>query len=276
MAYPSDPIPEEMISEPSVASQLGYSRSKWVAEHICDAANSKTALRGRVSIFRVGQLAGDSHKGVWNTKEAWPMMLSLVKLTRTLPDLVGETLDWLPVDIAAMALMQGMSCQYENALAKGHSAAGGGDDDVGESHEGDEIKTADGGPNDTESQTASGHGAKTRASGSVTDVLHLLNARENPKWIQMLHWMQKEANFEIIRASEWVEQLERLEQDGRTHPAFNLLGLWQSLKEDPNDKGKKNTFATARTAERIPAIRDVGPIDEQYFLKIWRWIDANM
>jgi len=276
MAYPSDPIPEEMVNDPSVASPLGYSRSKWVAEHICEAANTKTALRGRVSIFRVGQLAGDTQQGVWNTKEAWPMMLSLVKTTRTLPDLMDETLDWLPVDTAAMALMQGMSCQHENGLVERISATEGGPDDVGESRKCDETKSADGGPDGPQWSNGSKSDAKDQASGSVTDVLHLLNARENPKWIQMLHWLQQEVDFEIIRAREWVEQLERLEQDGHTHPAFNLLGLWQSLKDDETDKGEKKTFATGRTATKIPALRDVGSIDEQYFLKIWRWIDANM
>ncbi|KAK5137615.1 hypothetical protein LTR08_007910 [Meristemomyces frigidus] len=108
MAYKdTDLVPEEIITNPGAATGLGYSQSKWVAEQICQAANTTTRLKGRVSIFRVGQLAGDSTHGVWNTKEAWPMMLSAVRITGSLPALENEKLDWLPVDIAATALIQG-------------------------------------------------------------------------------------------------------------------------------------------------------------------------
>jgi hypothetical protein len=44
--------------------------------------------------------------GVWNTKEAWPMMLSTARLIKCLPDLGDEPLDWLPVDIAAKAFLE--------------------------------------------------------------------------------------------------------------------------------------------------------------------------
>lgn len=109
MAYtgPSDLVPEEMIADPAAATDLGYSQSKWVAEQICCRANKVTRLSGRLSVFRVGQLAGDREHGVWNTKEAWPMMLSAVKVTGSLPALGSEKLDWLPVDVAAAALIQG-------------------------------------------------------------------------------------------------------------------------------------------------------------------------
>ncbi|KAK5112939.1 hypothetical protein LTR62_003761 [Meristemomyces frigidus] len=102
------PVPERVISAPEAATDLGYSQSKWVAEQICQRAVEQTRLKGRVSIFRVGQLAGDTVHGVWNAKEAWPMMLSAVKVTGSLPDLNDEKLDWLPVDVAAEALLQGV------------------------------------------------------------------------------------------------------------------------------------------------------------------------
>lgn len=103
---------EQLLSDPASASPLGYSRSKWVAEHICAAADSRTILRGRIAIIRVGQLAGDSKSGVWNTKEAWPMMLSTASIIKCLPDLETESLDWLPVDVAARAFLE--STREEN------------------------------------------------------------------------------------------------------------------------------------------------------------------
>jgi hypothetical protein len=44
--------------------------------------------------------------GVWNMKEAWPMMLSTATAINCLPDLGDEPLDWLPVDIAAKAFVE--------------------------------------------------------------------------------------------------------------------------------------------------------------------------
>lgn len=90
----SSQLAEKLFSNPSVASPLGYSRSKWVAEHICLQAHERTSLHGRIAVVRVGQLAGDSRRGVWNTKEAWP-------------------LDWLPVDVAAQAFLQATQADAE-------------------------------------------------------------------------------------------------------------------------------------------------------------------
>ncbi|KAF2854544.1 acetyl-CoA synthetase-like protein [Plenodomus tracheiphilus IPT5] len=109
----ADQLPEELLPNPSAASPLGYSRSKWVAEHICLKANERTSLRGRIAVVRVGQLAGDSLHGVWNTKEAWPMMLSTARLINCLPDLGNEPLDWLPVDVAAQAFLQATQTNTE-------------------------------------------------------------------------------------------------------------------------------------------------------------------
>lgn len=98
-------LAEEISTDPSYVSPLGYSRSKWVAEQICWKA-SQTTLKDRIAVVRVGQLSGNSRSGAWNTNEAWPMMLSTVRLTGSLPALTGEPLDWLPVDVAAQALLE--------------------------------------------------------------------------------------------------------------------------------------------------------------------------
>ena len=100
------PIEETFSQDPMSASPLGYSRSKWVAEAICEEANLQTRLRGRVCVARIGQLCGDIENGIWNITEAWPLMLSTVHATHSLPALEHEKLEWLPVDIAAQAVLQ--------------------------------------------------------------------------------------------------------------------------------------------------------------------------
>ncbi|KAL3421850.1 putative male sterility protein [Phlyctema vagabunda] len=99
-------ILERISDDPTDSDALGYSRSKWVAEAICARVSMTRKLRGRISVLRIGQLTGDTRTGVWNMKEAWPLMLS----TST-PDVLDclpaleERIAWLPVDIAAQTVI---------------------------------------------------------------------------------------------------------------------------------------------------------------------------
>ncbi|KAH7153986.1 hypothetical protein DER46DRAFT_702641 [Fusarium sp. MPI-SDFR-AT-0072] len=98
------PIPETLSQDPKEASPLGYSRSKWVAEQVCDAGN-KNHDSPVASTVRVGQLCSNG-SGVWNTTEAYPLLLSTSKITGCLPDLPNEVLNWLPVEQAAQAIVE--------------------------------------------------------------------------------------------------------------------------------------------------------------------------
>ncbi len=105
MASQEEHIPEAIIDDPNAASDTGYSQSKWVAEQICQRASNLARMKAKMIIARVGQLSGDTSKGIWNPREAWPLMLSTVKLLHSLPDLHDEVLNWLPLDIAASAMV---------------------------------------------------------------------------------------------------------------------------------------------------------------------------
>lgn len=120
MAVNKDIIPDDIIDDPAAATNIGYSQSKWVAEQICSAAGQNTRLKSRMTVFRVGQLAGDTLHGIWNTQEAWPLMLSSVKATGCLPALPDEPLSWLPVDVAASALIQGVQVENGNVVSVLH------------------------------------------------------------------------------------------------------------------------------------------------------------
>jgi len=109
-------IAENISQSASDASSLGYSRSKWVAEAVCARAAPLLAKsHGRISVARVGQLCGDTHNGIWNMSEAWPLMLSASRCLGEIPDLGPEPLNWLPVDLAAEALLQIADEQSEKA-----------------------------------------------------------------------------------------------------------------------------------------------------------------
>ncbi|KAL2813106.1 hypothetical protein BJX63DRAFT_432153 [Aspergillus granulosus] len=95
-------ISEAPIPDLAHAQNMGYARSKLVAERIVQAAAEKTEMVAKV--LRVGQIVGDTVYGKWNTTEAIPLMLQTAHTLKALPAL-DETPSWLPVDIVANAVL---------------------------------------------------------------------------------------------------------------------------------------------------------------------------
>lgn len=233
----NSPIAERISHDPLSASPLGYSRSKWVAESICEQAHLHTRLKHCVTVLRLGQLCGDTESGIWNVTEAWPLMLSSVKLTGSLPLLKGERLSWLPVDVAAEAVL--------NVALAGTQT----------------LKSAD---------------------SSEISVYHLLNPATQNTWADLLLWLQKiSPAFDSVSPSTWVSQLDNLTGEAAKHPARKLLGLWKEAycNDDAAKQGEqtaKVTFEMIETKKVAPVMRDVKPIGEDQFTKIWGWINKEM
>ncbi|BCS22828.1 putative NRPS-like protein biosynthetic cluster [Aspergillus puulaauensis] len=95
-------ISEAPVPKLAHAHNMGYARSKLVAERIVQAAAEKTGMVAKV--LRVGQIVGDTVKGKWNTTEAIPLMLQTAHTLKVLPAL-DETPSWLPVDVVADAIL---------------------------------------------------------------------------------------------------------------------------------------------------------------------------
>ncbi|KAK4695336.1 hypothetical protein P7C71_g2397, partial [Lecanoromycetidae sp. Uapishka_2] len=231
--HATSPVQESISDDPLAASPLGYSRSKWVAEAICDVVQKGSELRGNLAVLRIGQLCGDTQHGVWNQSEAWPLMLGSVKVTGILPELKDD-LGWLPVDIAAKAVL-------EIALAK----------DL----------------------------CQHKDSESETPVYHVLNPCKQTNWSDLLRWMHRLApGFETLTPSDWVVNLDGLEGEARHHPARKLIGLWREAycnnqKEDSTKEA--TTFTMENTMKIAPSMRDIKPIDEELFEKLWTWIEKT-
>jgi thioester reductase-like protein len=66
-------ITETYIAKLENAQNMGYVRSKLVVENMVKAAVEKNGMNARV--FRVGQIVGDSHNGIWNSTKAIPLMI---------------------------------------------------------------------------------------------------------------------------------------------------------------------------------------------------------
>jgi len=311
-------VVEERISmEPGDASPLGYSRSKWVAEGVCGraaaAVSSPSSPQGssKIGVFRVGQLSGDTAKGIWNANEAWPLMLGSVRKTGCLPDLEGEVVGWLAVDIAARAMVEGAK-----SLASPQRSI--------------------------EEQDARGD------EEGAARVFHILNPHATPTFSTLLGWLGKleasaggaaaedgeSSSFEVLPPREWLARLEKVQVVEPGYPALRLLGLWRGAyggtsdanaasrtateeetgmdgstmgeetktnheesesvttsgikvtaadegvvkQTDANEIVVKHpastgvTFGQTKSKEAAPAMRDVRPVDEAYFEKLWGWI----
>ena len=239
-------IPEYILDDPRVASPIGYSRSKWVAEQICNQAHHKTYLKNHISVLRIGQLCGDTSHGVWNVKEAWPLMLSSSMATGCLPDLDHEPLDWLPVDKAARALLEiAMPSQSGDAIDKKKDAS---------------LKHVD------------------RSTGDFCHVYNLVNQSRERTWIDLLGWMRKTyPSLETVPPATWLSRLEGLEKEQETvthRPWRVLLGFWRSIYGVQRDDGKPTprSYDMLQTREASRTMRDICPISEAEFLKMWAWI----
>jgi thioester reductase-like protein len=296
-------IPESFIPDPNAAGPTGYARSKWVGEAICSAVHASPNLRNRIdiSIARVGQLSGASDTGIWSTSEAYPLLLSTLKVTGVLPDLKGEVCNWVPVDIAAAAFLEDALSQKPDPLGQPQGGNGNGNEN------GNRLsKDNDGSDTDTDTDT-----------DVDIPVTHVLNSHNDIHWSHILTWLSATTStsnsnskftpkFKIVPVHEWLSKLEELAHvhDDKTkpHPALRLLGFWKkayggedsgesndptrdtvsSQEEEESDTTAsegENTqdyllYDMARTYARMPVLRDAGGmVDREYCLKLWRWID---
>ena len=240
MSYPASTIPEVLVDDPAAASELGYSRSKWVAEHVCARANGHPRLAGRVGVFRVGQLAGASDTGVWNAKEAWPLMLSSVQETGALPALDGEVLDWLPVDTAATAMIQGAERT------------------IGDESEGLEVY----------------HVVNYHTQPEWSELLRWVKERQDFETLPPPAWVAKLE--QLAEKGSQHPALQLLEHWKRAYASDQEVEAGRSGIEGTEgaSTGRK-TFAVHRSIDRLPALRTVSPVSEAYFERLWKWIQEE-
>jgi thioester reductase-like protein len=100
-------VPESHLEHLTDAQEMGYARSKLVAERLCLHAR-QAGLDARV--LRVGQITGDTRQGAWNPTEAIPLMIRSATTIGALPTL-NDTLTWLPIDVVAQVIVE--ICQSE-------------------------------------------------------------------------------------------------------------------------------------------------------------------
>ena len=96
-------IPEAAIKSLGQVSHTGYAASKLVGERIVQAAVDSHGARA--TVLRIGQVVGDTKKGVWKDTEAFPLMIRSAVTMNILPK-IDMTCQWLPVDTLAEAVLE--------------------------------------------------------------------------------------------------------------------------------------------------------------------------
>ncbi|KAK4611750.1 Adenylate-forming reductase Nps10 [Fulvia fulva] len=236
------PIPERILDDPAVSGAIGYSRSKWVAENIClRAARSHPELEGNMSVIRVGQLSGDAVHGIWNASEAYPLMLSSTNVTNCLPDLPGESVAWLPVDLAARTFLDLLDAKSQATRRNSQSPA------VNVYH----VLSSD------------------TSSTTWQMLLSWLQGDMNFDIVSAGEWLGR------------LERLQVSQNDGeRRHPSLKLLDFWQKAYSTPTEpRGSEKTVATYehdRTKSAMPSLGDLTPVNEKYARKLGAWVRENV
>ncbi|CAG8575141.1 14345_t:CDS:2 [Acaulospora morrowiae] len=102
---PWERVPEGILPlKASITNMDGFGLSKLAIETII--ANTLDHLQlERASIIRTGQITSHTETGVWNPNEWIPLLLGNVGLTGRMP-ILEANLDWVPVDIAAKAIVE--------------------------------------------------------------------------------------------------------------------------------------------------------------------------
>ncbi|GJE98682.1 putative NRPS-like protein biosynthetic cluster [Phanerochaete sordida] len=93
------PVPERPLPNPEIAASIGYTASKYVVEHILDAARAKGVPATAV---RMGQACGPRETGAWGTTEWMPIMTKSSVALGALPQMTGP-IAWIPLDAVGQA-----------------------------------------------------------------------------------------------------------------------------------------------------------------------------
>jgi len=95
-------VPEERVSIESVLPN-GYGDAKYACERMLDATLHQHAQHFRAMSVRLGQVAGSSKTGYWNTQEHLSFLVKSSQTLRALPNF-DDQLSWTPVDLVAATL----------------------------------------------------------------------------------------------------------------------------------------------------------------------------
>ncbi|KUJ17080.1 putative NRPS-like enzyme [Mollisia scopiformis] len=103
---PQQSVPEDIVENLGATMDIGYAESKHVAEHVLHAA-SRVGIPA--TIIRMGQISPSSapeEEGTWPDGDLVPIFLRTCKASGSLASDFVDTVDWVPVDQAAIVVSE--------------------------------------------------------------------------------------------------------------------------------------------------------------------------
>lgn len=216
-AHHNGQVPEQIFSDFTVPSAMGYAESKHVAERLLDTA--QTDLNIPVSICRVGQIAGPvaGSKGMWNKHEWLPSLLLSSQYLDMIPESLGtlSDIDWIPIDLLSTIIVE---------LALNSAAA-------------------------RRTKTAVFHTVNPNIT-HWRDLLPSIQTEIGPEVevVSLQTWL------EALRAS---ARSATTEQDLNANPAVKLMDFYGSLLEDAKGLPKMETTGTEAASPRLRRVGPV-------------------
>jgi thioester reductase-like protein len=240
-------IEERSIDDQRKASSMGYGQSKLLTERLAKQCAARFGMP--VTIARVGQIAGDTVNGSWNTSEHVSLMIKAIETLGAMPDHYANV-DFLPVDVVAATISTLLT----------HVRLPGSSGDGNESS-----------PN-------------LRVSHLVNPIM-----LQWIDFLKILQAPEFHLDFDIVDAHEWLRRLEESEADPVANPIKKLQGYFvdlysaetkQEAVADDNqqqDKDKKArsgiTFETDHTTKLVPTMRyHLDPAFWHKVIRYWRSI----
>lgn len=205
------PITETLYGLESVLN-INYARSKWITEQIIHKATEKTGLETR--ILRLGQICGDTKHGMWNTKEAWPMVMATARTIGALPanQKTDDEHHWLPSDVTGDVIA-------DIAL----------------------LDHIDG----------DGDGNDARASVPKFAIFHVLNPQPTYWRTHVLSALKRNGlDFETLPWIEWADRLEKSDSNLLRNPSYRLMAFikgWAFRLSETNSEISRNSPAVDMT-----------------------------
>ena len=254
-----DKVPEAELTDWKLA-RTGYGQSKLFSERLLAYASRNLGLP--VSVMRVGQLGGPithGEAGAWPPQEWLPSLIKSSFTLGALPESLGptDTVDWIPVDIAAKVVVE---------LAESMAAEL---DGKGNSH------------------------TDLRGKETFPASLSLNNRKSKPGeasfysisnpcvtcWSELTPSMRRymPADTRTVTFIEWVELLKQSVRkegyaavDESANPAAKLLDFFENLQDKAIrfPDAKAAVLETKATAEKSPTLARVGPVSREW-VELW-------
>lgn len=114
-------VPESVLMPaiPQTALPNGYAQSKYIVEHLFEFLWRDKGWPCMVE--RMGQVCGDNQHAMWSPSEMYPLMIiGGGAFLGKMPEFPNRTIDWLPVDHAATAIVDIMLKTSPSQVQQGH------------------------------------------------------------------------------------------------------------------------------------------------------------